>query len=181
MKVNKNFVEGGKIMELIRMKYFAESVPQNAKSASATIGSGADGTVTVTVDEVGTEGNNYTIEVVAGSGTDINMSAVLDGTDIVVTLGTDATGALDATKNTATLVADAIDALDGVSAIASGTGATALSSAEAKKNFTGGQYGTIAPSAGYVYIDGDNNTVYISIASNSKKGANWRKFTLTDF
>jgi len=166
-------------MELINLKYFSETVPQNAASATATIGSGADGTVTITVDSVGTEGNNYTVEVVAGSGNNVPMSATLNGTDIVVTLGTDGVGALDATKNTATLVATAVNALTGVSAVASGTGATALAGAEAKKNFAGGQYGTPAYKTGLVYIDSTNDVVYISIAPNGTTQANWRKFTLS--
>lgn len=168
-------------MELIEIKYFADAVPKNAKKATATIGSGTDGTVTVVVDNVGTEGNDYTIEVVEGSGADVAMTVVLTGTDIVVTLGTDSTGVLDGTKNTAELVATAIDVLDGVTATASGTGATALAAAEAKKNFAGGQYGTVVPGTGFVFIDKENSEMYISVDTNSKIGQNWRKVTLSAF
>jgi hypothetical protein len=69
-------------------KYFAETTPQNAKKASAVIGSGENGTVTVNYDIVGTSGNEYTLEVAEGVGVNTAMSAVLTGKDILVTLGT---------------------------------------------------------------------------------------------
>jgi len=164
----------------IQQSWFGSTAPQNAKSATGTIGSGVDGTVTITVNAVGTEGNNYTIEVVEGSGTDIAMDAVLTGTNIVVTLGTDGVGALDATKNTATIVAGAIDSLSGVSATASGTGATALSSAEVQKNLVGGQYATTAPIP-YTMLQ-DETYYYVNIKPAHEKSTDaWKRFTLADF
>lgn len=163
----------------IQTKWFAEATPQNAKEATANIGSGTDGTVTTTVDVVGTEGNSYTIEVVAGSGNNVAMSAELTDNAIVVTLGTDGVGALDATKNTATLIATAINALSGVSSVASGTGATAIGAAEAVKNFTGGQYATEA-TIPFTMLK-DETYYYVNITPNSRVDKNWRRFTLATY
>jgi len=44
-------------------KWFATATPVNAVASSQTIGSGTNGVVTTTVDVVGTEGNDFTIEV----------------------------------------------------------------------------------------------------------------------
>jgi hypothetical protein len=109
-----------------------------AVSATAAIGAGVDGVVTTTVDAAGTAGNTWTIEVVAGVGLNVALSANTVGTDITVTLGTDGAGALDPTKNTATLVAGVITALALVTAAASGTGATPLAAPEGPTTFTGG-------------------------------------------
>ncbi len=111
-----------------------------ATTGSATIGSGANGTVTVTADTAGR--SRYYVRVVLGVGLSVAMTATqvtaINGyTTITVTLGTDVAGALDPTKNTATLVAAAVNALSGVGATASGTGATALTLAEAAKDLFG--------------------------------------------
>lgn len=109
--------------------------------STADIGAGADGTVTTTVDLAGSAGDAYTVEVVAGVGLNVPLSAALLVKAITVTLGTDGAGALDATKNTATLVAGVITALLGVTAAASGTGADPLTAAEGPTAFTGGGVG----------------------------------------
>ena len=58
----------------------------DSEKASTTIGSGANGTVSVEVDEAGVAGNAYTIAVAEGlSGG--NLGAALNDTDITVTLG----------------------------------------------------------------------------------------------
>lgn len=137
-----------------RYRKWFSGTPQNAVKSSATIGSGTDGTVTVEYDFVGTDGNDYTITVAEGSGNDVELSAVLSGTDITVTLGTDGTGALDATKNTATLVAAAVGAIENITATASGTGATALAAAEAEQAFTGGQFSTECGTPSFIEISG---------------------------
>jgi len=108
----------------------------NIQTATATIGSGTNGTVTLSVD--GEAGNDYTVTVEAGDGNNLPLSVAESGGDIVVTLGTGAAGALDAAKNTATLVAAACDAITNVTATASGTGATALTTEEGPTSFTGG-------------------------------------------
>ena len=167
-------------MELITTKYFAETVPQNAKYASTTIGAGDDGVVTITADEIGTGGNSYTVAVAVATGANAALAASISGTDITVTLGTTAVaGTADDTKNTATLIAAKITALAGVTAVASGEGTTAISAAVTKKAFTGGQWGTVCPAGGLIFIDDDNATLYFSIASNGKSDANWRSLSLT--
>lgn len=106
--------------------------------ASTTLGAGADGVVTITADSIGTAGNSFTVEVVAGTGANTNMSAALNSSAITVTLGTDAAEALDPAKNTAALIAVAVAALTGVTATHSGTGATPIAGAVAVKNLVGG-------------------------------------------
>lgn len=165
-------------MEFTR-KYFADAHPQNAKSATAEIGTGENGKVTITVDEVGTGGNDYTVKVVVAEGNSKPLAATLTGTALVVTLGTDGSGNPDATKNTAGLIATKINTIDGLTATKSGEGTTAFTEAIAEKEFAGGQFGTPAPAGGLIYIDDDNNTLYFTIASNSKTGANWRSISLT--
>jgi hypothetical protein len=160
----------------LQTKWFAEATPTNTNSATAEIGAGENGVVTVTVDDYGTEGNDYTIEVVVGDGNSVDLSAELTGTAIVVTLATDGSGDPDDTKNTATLVTAAIEALTGVSAEASGTGATALTTAEAEQSFAGGTYGTEA-TVPYtmLYV---SPYYYVNIAPNTRDTSNWRRFQL---
>ncbi len=107
-----------------------------ATAATAVVGAGENGVVTVTVASAGRAGNAYIIQLVAAGNPSANMTAALNGSQLVVTLGTDAGGALDPAKNTATLVAAAIDALAQFTAVASGTGAAALDEQEAQ--FAGG-------------------------------------------
>lgn len=115
------------------------SVRVTATAASAAIGSGANGVVTTTVDTAGFAGNGYTIRVVAGVGLNQALAAALATKAITVTLATDGAGAPDDTANTATLIAAAVDALAGVSAVASGSGATPISAAVSAVSFTGGR------------------------------------------
>lgn len=130
-------------MEL-QTKWFAEATPTNANKATATIGSGTNGAVVVTYDNVGTEGNSYDIEVVIAAGANAAMKAELDDTTITITLGTGATpGVVEAAKNTAKLIATAITALTPFTAAKSGTGVDSISEAtEDNVAFTGGTYCT---------------------------------------
>lgn len=109
-----------------------------ATSATNTIGSGTNGTVTTTVTATGTAGNAFTMEVNFGVGNNQPLGAALVGTAITVTLATDGSGNPNAAANTAALVAAAIDALASVTSVASGTGATAISAESGPTNFTGG-------------------------------------------
>lgn len=145
-------------MKEITQKWFSGSTPANAEYASVSIGEGDNGVITVTADTLGTEENAYTIEVVEGTGADTDMSATFTDGAIVVVLGTDAEEALDATKNTAVLIAAAIDALSGVSAEASGTGATAIAAAVEETAFTGGLYATVTHEPAYMI---DDTTIYL--------------------
>lgn len=148
-------------MKKITHKWFGTDFPTNAEYASVQIGAGANGVITVTADTLGTEENAYTIQVVEGTGVSANMSATISSGAIIVTLGTDALEALDDTKNTAVLIAAAIDALSGVSAESSGTGATPITAAIAKKSFTGGSYATVTHEPAYM-VDADTNTIYMT-------------------
>ena len=89
----------------------------SAVAATATIGSGTDGVVTITSDTAGRADEDINIKV--NVAVDDTLAAVLSGNNITVSLANSTTS-----KNTATLVAGVIDALSGVSATASGTGAT---------------------------------------------------------
>jgi hypothetical protein len=123
-----------------------------AVSATATIGSGANGTVTIEVDVAGEAGNDYTVEVVVAVGNNQPLAAALVGDDLTVTLATDGDGNPDNAANTATLVAAEINASEGATftATPSGTGAGWLNDAEAQKNFAGG---VDAPPGDTVVID----------------------------
>ncbi len=109
-------------------------------SASASIGAGANGIVTITLSsDFGTDGNAYTVVVVLGSGNDLPLSAALVGQILTVTLGTDGSGVADPVKNTAVLVAGAISNITNFSAVASGTGATVIP-VTSSTAFSGGSY-----------------------------------------
>lgn len=97
-----------------------------AESAAVDVGNGDNGIVTTVVDQLGSDGNLYTLAVEIAGSTGAALSASISGTDITVTLGTDTNGDPDPTKNTASLVATEIDALADVSASASGDGSTAI-------------------------------------------------------
>lgn len=107
-------------------------------NATASIGSGANGTVTVEAGEdlAGSDGNGATITVEVPSGTSALSVSVADN-DITVSLDVTA-GVPNPAANTATLIAAAIDALSNFSATASGTGADSISTAEGPTLFTGG-------------------------------------------
>lgn len=145
--------------------------PVNAKAASATIGAGEHGTVTVTAVIKGLAGNDLDIVVSDAGDNDCAMTAGIADGIITVTLGK--TGAaLEPTKNTATLVADAVNALAEVAAVASGDGSAPLVAAEASKDFIGGQDGTEGTKE-VAYIDSDR--IYICTADNTINDANWKR------
>ena len=165
----------------IQTKWFAEATPTNATNAKAVIGSGTNGTVTITYDSVGTEGNSYDTAVVIASGANADMTAILSGTTITITLGTGASaGVVSSAKNTATLIANAISALDGFTAVKSGTGADSIEEATSENiAFAGGLYGTFCPVPyTWLYIGG---TYYTNIAPNGVHDANWRTVTFTAY
>jgi hypothetical protein len=160
---------------IYKKKWFDEALPANKAKASISIGTGDDGVVEVVCDEYGDVGNNYSLEVVAGTGNDVALSAVLADTKITVTLGTDGAGVLDTAKNTATLVAGAIDDLEGFVATASGTGETVFGEAIAEDNFAGGQWGTPCPEVNSLLFI----TPYYYLCTNSgnRDDVEWKRFT----
>lgn len=99
---------------------------QEAISSAVEIGLGDDGRVIAEVDEAGSDGNEYTLEVEVDDSNDASLSASIDGTDVTVTLGTDSNGDPDDTKNTADDVATELDDLDDINAEASGDGSDAI-------------------------------------------------------
>ncbi len=110
-------------------------------NATAQIGTGTDGTVTVTIDDPGPEGEEYSIGVAFGEYVDepIPLSAALDPETkkITVTLATNGDGGIDE-ENTAKLVAAAIDDLDGISATASGEGTSTVAPTQSDVQFDNG-------------------------------------------
>lgn len=106
--------------------------------ATASIGTGADGVVTITAggDLAGSDGNGYTVSVVTTAGTQ-PLSAAVVGNELQVTLAATG-GVLDVGANTAGLVATAISLLSDFSAVASGTGLTEFAAAEGPFQFSGG-------------------------------------------
>ena len=110
----------------------------HVSNATATIGSGTNGTVTITADEdnAGDGGNTFTVTVQVPTGTSA-LSASVNGNQLIVNLDVTA-GVPNAAANTATLIAAAIDALANFSATASGTGADSISAAEGPTQFSGG-------------------------------------------
>lgn len=120
-------------------------------AATADIGGGGDGTVTVSVD--GAIGNLYKVEVVVPGGTS-PLSVDVSGFTVTVDLSVNA-GVPVTADNTATLVAAAITAAHAdVTATASGTGADSLSSSEGPTSLTGGADGDFKDlSDGFYEID----------------------------
>lgn len=160
-------------------KPFSDAAPQNfVEFASTRLGSGANGTITITHDNMETTDK---IEVVVSGELAAALSAAYADGTITVTLGTDAAGAADATKNTATLIVAAINGITGATwtAVTSGTGATAISEAVTEKAFTNGHYGTPCPVA---YTGYENSgTYYIcTAADNSVYNTSWKTFTLSN-
>jgi hypothetical protein len=111
----------------------------NTSNATATIGSGTNGTVTITANGTntsGSAGNSLVVDVIVPTGTSPLSSSFLNG---VLTVSLDVTsGVPNALQNTATLVANSILSVSGFTAVASGTGATALSVASGPTQFAGG-------------------------------------------
>lgn len=98
-----------------------------------------NGLVLVYTDAQGSASHGYSIEVVRPmTGHPNALAAAFDTADpkkVIVRLATLASGALNTAANTATLVAAAVNALAGISAVANGTGATALTRPEIQKDF----------------------------------------------
>lgn len=152
-------------------KWFDEATPINyVAHASTTIGTGTNGTVTVTHNDQITSDK---IEVKVATSASAALAAAYASGKITVTLGTDASSAADATKNTATLITAAINGITGKkwTAVASGTGASAISTAVTAKDFTNGHDATPCLVPGTV-LQG-TNTYYVFL------GGSWKSFSLS--
>ena len=144
-------------------------------NATASIGTGADGVVTITAegDLAGSDGNGYTVSVITTALTQ-SLSAALVGNELQVTLAGTAPGTLIPAENTATLVTAAIDALDDFSALASGDGSTAFAAAEGPFQFSGGATTVIRQlnwNAGPL-VSISQAGVYILLSGNGGGGGN---------
>lgn len=160
----------------LAQKWFPESTPVNYKPATATLGDGDNGTVTVAYDGIETD---TVIEIVLAEQASKPLSvAIADGT-ITVTLGTGAGGAADDAKNTAKLIAQEISKLDGFTATYSGTGLTAIDTITTDDIvFQDGNWGTPCPEAGVGFVS--NGTYYVCVRNdNSIYNTSWRTFSLT--
>lgn len=163
----------------LSQKWFSETIPLNYKeNAIAVIGSGENGTVTITSDDMTTT-DVIAITVAAEANSALSVTYA-DG-EISIVLGTDAEGNADDTKNTTKLIATEISKIEGFTAIESGTGATAIDTATTEDvEFTNGQFGTPCPQAGICFING--STYYVATkADNSVYNTGWRTFTLADY
>lgn len=145
-----DFTGGHVANQLIVTVWFIEVALAGAR-AFCEIGSGANGTIQLAVEETGVVGNDYDVEVVEGDGLDLPLTVALlptttlgghattDLRHLVVTLATDGSGDPDDTANTALLIATAItDAGLGFLALATGTGVTPISAAEGPTSFANG-------------------------------------------
>jgi hypothetical protein len=128
------------LISLVRFgKYFVKAY-SDAASATATIGAGVNGTVTLTVTAAGTAGNLNTVQVTTPAGT-APLTVTKVGTAIIVALSVNG-GVPVAADNMALLVALKINAAllaEGITSVYSGTGVTALAAPEGPTAFAGGR------------------------------------------
>lgn len=101
-------------------------IPGDLPNASAQIGEGEDGIVTITADTPGAAGDSLSIRVIPGE----ELEAGIEAGAITVTLAEGSSTAAD--------IAAAINDLDGVSAEASGDGSGLITEAAGLVFFTGG-------------------------------------------
>jgi len=113
-------------------------------NATASIGSGANGTVNITAEGAvaGDAGNAVAVQVLVPASGTTPLLVSFDGVTLTVQLAVNA-GVLDNAANTATLVAAAIDSDADFSATASGSGVDPLTAAEGPTLFSGGTTNTI--------------------------------------
>lgn len=118
---------------LLTLSYIDATTHTNA---TAAIGSGPNGVVTVTAvgEAQGSDGNYYNLSVVAPAGTSgLSVSLVSN----ILTVNLAVASGTPTSANTATAIATAIDALAQFSAVASGTGASTITTTS-NTAFTGG-------------------------------------------
>lgn len=139
-------------------------------NASAQIGSGATGTVTITRDEAGRAGDEYIVKIIipeSEEATDLIVELVEK--TITIALAVDATGTPDNTKNTALLIAAAIndeeDGIEGFTAEASGDGSGVFTTAtEDPVQFSGGTTDIWAP-----LYDTEGNELSLTVAGKKRR------------
>lgn len=124
------------LISLVRFgKYFVHA-EWEATYATATLGAGVNGTVTLTADEAGVDGNDFTIEVVNPGGTS-PLSASLLGNAITISLAVSG-GVPVVGSNRARDFVRVLSPLAGFVASYSGDGTTDITTTSGPTNFTGG-------------------------------------------
>lgn len=159
---------------IYKKKWFSSALPTNFAKAKLTLGTGTNGVLTITADNIGIEGNDYTVTVSDAGLSGCNMSATLSGKDITITLGK-TVDTLEPTKNTVILISVAVAALNGVTATKSGTGADSLVAAVATTNLASGSYAT--PSKEKYSMVFATPYYYLNTKIGSKYTAEWQRFT----
>jgi len=159
----------------LQPKWFSEASPTNPHQASINIGAGANGVIAIKYDAIGTAGNDYTLEAVAGAENNDPLAVTLTDKKITITLGKDGIGGISVTTNTAILVAEAISALDGFTATHSGSGVTPLGAVIAETSLTGGSFGTPCPQKNtLVYA---TPYYYLCAEEGNDVDVAWKRFT----
>lgn len=140
-------------------------------AAAVALGSGNDGTLTITCKEAGV--NDYFVSVAASLGLSAPMSVQWTGDSIGITLGTDEAGAPDNAKNTVDLIADAINN-DGqlgalFTAVASGQGTGALDADDetVQTDFAGGVDPVVDATAADVVTEVDALTGFSAVVDSA--------------
>lgn len=139
-------------------------------NASAQIGEGTNGVVTITAEAPGAVGDEYSVEVVVPTEVEeaTDLAVELNGKKVIITLAVDAEGTPDDTKNTAVLIVTAIndkdDGIAGFTAEASGDGSGVFQAAVEEVKFTGGT----TPAWASLY-DSEGNALQISVAAQSAR------------
>lgn len=122
------------LISLVRHGRYFVRARYDATSATAEIGSGANGTIEITLPE-GADGNDWTIEVVVPGGTSA-LTTSIAGTDITVSLAVSG-GVPITAQNTGILVLSSLQG-QGLACTVSGNGTASFSVAEGPTSFTGG-------------------------------------------
>jgi hypothetical protein len=163
----------------ISSKWFSDDTPVNFTLASAAIGSGENGTLTVKYNLGITCAT--TIAVVVATGANKAMAAALAEGKITITLGTGADSLVATAKNTVKLIATEISKIEGFTGSYSGTGADSLSAAtEEDVAFTDGHNGTPCL-ASNVILQGTDYWYISTKADNTIYNDGWRRFTLASY
>lgn len=172
-------------MDVIRKKYFGDSVPQNAKKASAVLtvtGSATDGKVVSIGDD--TYEFDPSDDGVTSGNIKIDLSTTNDADTILSNLETAIND--NGTENV-TAVADTFYGELTVTYDEVGTEGNDISVSTdetncswSASNLASGQYATPAHREGVAYIDDVNEDIYITLDGNSESESNWRKISVHD-
>lgn len=168
-------------MELLK-KWFAESAPTNAKSATGTLtisGVVADAqTVTIgsEIYEFKTSGNAGAGKIKVDVSGGVTASAAVTALVTAITANSTIVTAVDGTGDTVVVTAKLV-----------GTEGNSIASTKVMTNgswgvpttLEGGQMGTPCPIP-FTYVT-DTTYIYTNIAPNTIRDANWRRFQLTEY